>query len=147
MRDHRRRIELPAAKEARHLVPRVVHAPAYDAVDRDALEDDFRSEVHVHWLGRNPEHLHASTDANELERLVDRRRYSAHLEHDVDAEVVGRLAHGRANVLWVSRDLRSHLLCERETLVIDVRRDHERCTSGLGNTNGEETDRSTASHE
>src|SRR5688572_3037819 len=38
MRDHWRRVELAGAEKARHLVPRVVHAPADDAVDRDSLE-------------------------------------------------------------------------------------------------------------
>src|SRR5687767_4559956 len=55
VRDHRRRVELAGAEKPRHLVPGVVHASADDAVDRDALEDHFGREVHLHWLGRDAE--------------------------------------------------------------------------------------------
>src|SRR3954463_3708302 len=60
VRDHRRRIELSASQEARHLMPRVVHAAADNAVDGDSLEDHFGGEVHVHGLGGNTQHLHAA---------------------------------------------------------------------------------------
>src|SRR5712675_2353392 len=38
--DDRRRIELTRFGKPRHLMPRLIHAPADDAVDRETLEDD-----------------------------------------------------------------------------------------------------------
>ena len=89
VRDDGRRIELARAKKAGHRQPRVVHAPADDAVDREPFEDDLGREVDVHRLRRNAEHLHAAAHAHERECLVNRRRNARHLEHDVHAESVG----------------------------------------------------------
>src|SRR5687767_10906086 len=72
VRDHRGWIELAGAKEARHLMPGVVHAAADHTVDRDTLEDHLGREVHLHGLGRNPQHLDAAPQTNERERLVNR---------------------------------------------------------------------------
>src|SRR4030095_15834207 len=71
--NYRRRIELTGKQEARHLVPRVVHAPADHSVDRDALEADLIGEVYFYRLRRDAEHLDASAKPNHRKSLVNRR--------------------------------------------------------------------------
>src|SRR5512144_1409509 len=68
VRDHRLGIELARAKEARHLMPRVVHPASDDTIDGDSLEDDFLRKVELDRLRRNAEHLNPSADAHECER-------------------------------------------------------------------------------
>src|SRR5579872_2978639 len=61
MRDHGPGIELARAKKARHHQPRVVHASADDAIDRESLEDDLRCEIEIDGSGGDAKHLDASS--------------------------------------------------------------------------------------
>ena len=58
----------------------------------------------------NAEHLHASADAHERERLVNRGRNARHLEHDVDAESVGVPLHDGLGFGGMHDVVRAHLL-------------------------------------
>src|ERR1700693_5455319 len=85
MSDHGCRIELSGAEKARHLVPRLVHSAADDAVDGQTLEDHLGRQIEIHLLRRNAKHLYAAADSNQSEGLVDCGRHSRHLQHYVRA--------------------------------------------------------------
>src|SRR5439155_880521 len=70
VRDDGARVEESRRQVAAHVVPRLVHFPADDAVDGDALEDDLAGEVHRHGVLGNAEQLDAAAHPHGGECLV-----------------------------------------------------------------------------
>ena len=114
MRNHRRGIELSRTKELRHLDPRVVHPSPDYPVHRDPFENDLGRKVHFQRLGRDAQHLNPSSQAHLLERLVDCRAHSAHLQHHVYPEPFGRPLHRRLHARWMNGVMRAHRRRQRE---------------------------------
>src|ERR1700694_5235032 len=144
MRDHRRRIEFSGTQKARHLVPRLVHAASDDTVDGETLEDHLRRQIEIHFLGRNPEHLHSPADSHERERLVDCRRNTRHLQYHIRAEPPRCRFHDPLGLVGMNGVVGAHLLRERQPGVIHIGGDHPRRTRRSAYPGGEYSYRSTS---
>jgi hypothetical protein len=67
-----------------HLVPGLVHLPAVDAVDGEALEDDL-VPVGAGALGHDPEHRDLAAVVHAVEHVVEGARVAAHFQAHVEA--------------------------------------------------------------
>src|SRR6185312_5458881 len=147
VRDDRCRIELAGAEEPRHLNPGVVHLPTHDSVDGDSLEDHLGRKVYIDRFGGDAEHLNPAANAHESEGLMDRRGHAGHLEYDVGAESVGRSLDRRFGFGGMNYIVRAHLFCERQTRLVDVRRDDPRRARSLADADCEDADRAASGDE
>src|SRR5437879_13528829 len=84
VRDDRARVEQAGREIAPHLLPRVVHLPADDAVHGDPLEDDLGGEVDGHDALADAEQLYPTAPADRGERPVHGGRYAPPLAPPVD---------------------------------------------------------------
>ena len=75
-----------------HLVPGLVHAPAIDALQGQALEDDL-VPVHAGALGHDAEHRDLAAVVHAVEHVGEGARVAAHFQADVEAFHVQVLHH------------------------------------------------------
>ena len=86
--DDRPRVELAGPEEPPHLVPGLVHPPAGDAVEREALEDHVAREVHFGGAARRAQQVDPAAQSRRGERLGMPARVAAHLADQVDPVAV-----------------------------------------------------------
>src|SRR5207302_3177472 len=84
-------VQVAAPKEAAHLIPRLVHEAAVDAVHRDALRDHFR-EVEGHGLRIQAEDVDAAGGPDDREGLRKDLFAPGELQDLIDA-LAGRQVH------------------------------------------------------
>src|SRR6202042_248170 len=66
--NHRVQIELAVLKQRCHLIPGLIHAPAVDSLDGDALKNNVLGKVKRDWLGSEAEEGNAPTAPYDVER-------------------------------------------------------------------------------
>src|SRR5690606_4625152 len=110
-------------QEVAHLVPGLEHLPAVDALDVEALEDDF-VPVDGDVPAGDAEQRHLASVDDRVEDLAEGTRSSRHLHGDVEALCHTEVGHDVFQVRTRLRDVDgaagSHGSCHGETLGIDV---------------------------
>src|SRR5579883_3545580 len=120
MGDHGPYVEA-ALQHRRHLVPRLEHLAAVDALDDQALEDDL-IPVDGGLLGRDAEHGDAAAVVHGAQHLAQRRGVARHLETHIEAFLHPEIAHRLIERFApdVDRARGPHRLREPEAVVVDV---------------------------
>src|SRR5688572_7536154 len=119
--DHWRRIELTRTKEARHLVPGLVHPASDDSINGETLEDYFLRQIDLDGFDGDSEHLYSTAHSDHRKGLMNRGGHARHLEHDVDSQPIGRGSHDSLDLIGRDRVVCTHFLCELQTRLVDVR--------------------------
>src|SRR2546430_11350596 len=103
VREDWRQVQVAAPKEAAHLIPRLVHEAAVDAVHRDALRDHFR-EVEGYGPRVQPEDVDPAGGPYDRKGLREGLLTPGELEDFIDALAGGQVHHFVHEALVRSKD-------------------------------------------
>src|ERR1700761_3759599 len=92
-------VQLARLEQGCHLVPRLVHLAAVDALDGCALEDDVVGEVERNWFRGNAEQGNSSAAAQNVEAGANGAGVTSHFENNIDADAFRRVEDGLLYVL------------------------------------------------
>src|SRR6476659_1574046 len=115
-------------EEAGQTIPRFEEAAAGNAVDANALKNNFIREVEHDRAGWHTEECHAATDLDGTAGMMQCRRVPRHFERSVDAFSGGDLANGggdavRCLSLGIEQVIDTDLFGEVQAVGTDIRGD------------------------
>src|SRR5688500_7212922 len=141
MRDDWRRIELARTKEARHLVPGLVHPASDDSINGETLEDYFLRQIDLDRLDGDSKHLYPAAHSDHRKSLMNSGGHARHLEDYVDSQPIGRGSHDSLHLIGRDGVVCAHLLCELQARLVDVRCNDARRAGRPADPDGKNTNR------
>ena len=144
--DDRRQVQA-ALDHVAHLVP-VVHLPAVDALEGQALADD---QVHIEVDGSVPQAQQGdlAAVAHDGQHLLQSRAAAGHLKAHVEALHQPLFMHdlGEVRLADVHRRVRAHLPGQVQPILVHVRDDHPPGARVLADAHGDDADGASAGDE
>src|SRR5271157_6108157 len=135
-------VELVGLEQRGHLIPRLVHATAVNALYGGAFENHFFCQVEFDGAGGNAEEGHAATETQDLESCSDRLGSPGHLQNDIHAGAAGVVHHDAVHVVFlgIEHEVGLHLLGDFAAMLIHFQRENLRGSAGARYRDREEPD-------
>src|SRR5713226_8539110 len=140
------KIEASALEQGGHLVPGLVHAPAVNALNGEAFENDVLGKVERDGFRGESEERDATAAADDVEGCPDGVGMAGHFEDHVDAEASGFVGDDSTHVSFgrIERVVGVHLGCELAPVFVDFDREDGGCAYGSRYCNREQADGAAA---
>src|SRR5208337_1029969 len=144
--DYGVKIEASALEQGGHLVPRLVHAAAIDALNGQAFEDDVFGEVELNRFRGESEQRDASAAAHDVEGGADRVGMASHLENHVHAQASGFLGDDGTYIFfgWIEGVVGFHLGRQLAPMLVDFDGEDGGCAHGSRHRDRKQTDGAAA---